>query len=379
MHRFYRASRLVIPFLGITAGLWLICAATVTTAQGAEGAAPKTTKPEAASSQSATRRITLDVEVTDKEGHHIRGLQAQDFTLLDNKQQQKLLSFRAVDPGKGVSSQVRIVLVVDMINSDFDTVSREREQLGEFLKENGGRMAHPTSVALLTDDGIEIERDTTMDGNAMQATLNNTNSNLRIIGRRTGYYGAVDRLEMSLSQVSQLAAYEETQPGRKLFLVISPGWPLLDWVGMQEDMKQRAWTFHSIEELTNGLREAHITLYALQPYELGRVNPFYYQTYLKPVANIGQAEYPDLALQVLAEHSGGLVEVTGKSISDEINDAVRDANSYYDLTFDAPAGTHPDDYHGMQVKTDKPGLSVRTFAGYYAQAKPATEAKEQAQ
>jgi hypothetical protein len=37
------------------------------------------------------------VQVTDKSGAPIRGLQKKDFTLLDDKQPQNILSFHAVD------------------------------------------------------------------------------------------------------------------------------------------------------------------------------------------------------------------------------------------------------------------------------------------
>ncbi len=363
-HCLFRATPQFALALGV--GLLLFSGSGRSGAQSANGVTLTKLAPTATAAPAAGKHaITIDVEVTDKLGHHLRGLQASDFTLLDNNQPQKLVGFRSTEAIRQAAEQVRVVIVVDMINSDWDTVSREREQLMEFLTQDNGHLAHPTSVAMLTDDGLKIERLTTMDGNAMQADLNGTNSVFRLIGRNTGFYGDVERMEMSLSQVSQLAAFESAQPGRKLFLTISPGWPLLDWVGMQEDMKQRAWTFDSDVQLTNGLREAHITLYALQPYELGRVNPFYYQTYLKPPTSVGDAIYPDLALQVLAEHSGGRVLVTGHGVTEEVNDAMRDANAYYELSFDAAASTHPNDYHRLEVKVDKSDVTVRTYAGYY--------------
>jgi hypothetical protein len=41
------------------------------------------------------RQITLDVQVADKSGTPVRGLQKQDFTLLDDKQPKNILSFHA--------------------------------------------------------------------------------------------------------------------------------------------------------------------------------------------------------------------------------------------------------------------------------------------
>ena len=142
------------------------------------------------------------------------------------------------------------------------------------------------------------------DGNALDAVLSKQQSGLRTVDNSSGFYGAAERLEMSLGQLSQLAAFEATQPGRKLILVISPGWNLFALAGDQSDMKQRTWVFNSIVQLTNGLREAHIALYCLDPFDLGRTDPFYYQGFRKASRPQGR-QYPNLALQVLAEHSGG--------------------------------------------------------------------------
>jgi VWFA-related protein len=173
-------------------------------------------------------------------------------------------------------------------------------------------------------------------------------------------------LQMSLTQLRDLAGYETTQPGRKMILVISPGWPFLAWAGDQSDLKQRNWVFNSIVQFTNGLREANIQLYCLDPFDLGRRNPFYYQGYLKGVAAVKDATYPDLALQVLAEHSGGQVIINGRDISGELNAAVRDASASYELTFEAAPGDRPNEYHALQVQVDKPDVKVHTNSGYYA-------------
>ncbi|MDE3186505.1 MAG: VWA domain-containing protein [Acidobacteriota bacterium] len=343
----------------VASGLVFLAATGLAAAQALHGI------PASEGLAEAAHRITIDVAVTDKQGHHARGLQARDFTLLDSKQPLKLLSFRAVSPTVSPVSPLHVVIVIDNINSTFSTVSREREQLGEFLKQNNGQLAHATSIAVLADTGIKIESGSSADGNALLAGFGKINSELRIVGDDTGFYGATERLEMSLSQLSELASYEATQPGRKLMLVVSPGWPMLDWVGIQADMHERAWIFKSVVGLTNGLREAHITLYSLEPFELGRVDPFYYEDYLKGVSKVEQADYPDLSLQVLAAHSGGLVLVTGNSITEEINSAIRDANSYYELTFESGDDNQPDEYHALTVKIDKPGLAARTTAGYY--------------
>lgn len=319
--------------------------------------------------------LSIDVMVADKLGHAVRGLKAGDFTLLDNRDPRKLTGFRAVDGETRPADQVHVVIVVDMINTSFSTVAREREQLGEFLKLDGGRLGNPTSIAVLADGGLKVENGSSLDGNALLAGFSKSETALRTIGGNTGFYGAAERMEMSLNQLGQLAAYEAGQPGRKLLLVIGPGWPMLPWAGTEADLKQRAWVFNSIVQLTNGLREGHIALYCLDPFDLGRTDPFFYQGYLKPIAAVKDAEYPDLALQVIAEHSGGQVLINGRDIAGELKQAVRDAGAYYELTFAGAPGDRPNEYHALRVTVDKPDVTIRAAAGYYARVQAETGKK----
>jgi VWFA-related protein len=82
--------------------------------------------------------INLDVVVTDNSGKAIPGLGPKDFTLLDNHQPQKILSFRSFD---GVSAKpeppVEVILVVDTIKMPFDLAAFEREEVERFLRRNG--------------------------------------------------------------------------------------------------------------------------------------------------------------------------------------------------------------------------------------------------
>jgi VWFA-related protein len=365
-------SHRITSFLSvIPAALTLLVLAGATAASRAQtaGVGSPAPAPNAADTLPAgPQRISINVEVTDKLGHHIGGLQQGDFALLDNKQPAKILDFREVDSRNSTDDPVHVVIVIDMINTNFGVVAREREQLGEYLKQDGGRLAHPTSLAMLSETGLKLQQSSSLDGNVLLASLEGAQSELRMVGRSAGFWGATDRLNWSLNQLSQFAAYEATKPGRKLAFFISPGWPMLSWAGIHATDKQRQWTFNAVVGLTNGLREANVTLYALDPFQLGRTDPFYYQTYLKGVPNVNKAEYPDLALQVLAAHTGGLVLVTGMDILGEINTAIRDANAYYKLTFEAPTADRRNEYHDLRLQVDKPSATARTTTGYYANA-----------
>jgi VWFA-related protein len=320
-------------------------------------------------------KVTINVVVTDKQGHPVRGLTANDFTLTDNDQPQTLAGFKALD-AEATDAPVHTVIVVDMVNVPFQMTAWGREELGKFLKEDGGKLANPTSLAVMTQNGLKLEPNATMDGNVLMSSLDTLRTQLRPINRNGGFYAAGEMLEMSLRQISQLAAYEAAKPGHKLILVISPGLPLLPRAGDQEDMTQRKWVFDSVVALTNGLREADITLYSLDTYELGRTDPFYYQSFLKPVKKADGAEYPNLGLKVVAMHSGGQAQVTGRDITGELNTTVRDATASYELTFESVPGDGPNEYHALKVMVGRPDVTVPTTAGYYANVQGATNKKK---
>jgi hypothetical protein len=44
-----------------------------------------------------------------------------------------------------------------------------------------------------------------------------------------------------------------------------------------------------------------------------------------------------------------------------------DAQEFYVLSYDAAAAKAANEYHGVQVQVNKPGLKVRTRTGFYAQ------------
>jgi VWFA-related protein len=324
----------------------------------------------------APTTMTIHVVVSDKNGQPVEGLQESDFTLLDNKQPQNLLRFRADDAPVLKSNPVQVMIVVDMINVDLTTVSREREEVGAYLKGNHGELLNPTSIAVIADSGVKAAPGSTLDGNTLLAAFKQTQSEIRDIGRSAGFWGATERLQKSLQELGQLIQYESQKPGRKLVLFVSPGWPLLIANGEQSDMKQREWVFSSVEQFTNSLREANIALYCINPFDLGRTNPFQYEGYLKGISAAKDATYPDLGLQVLATHTGGQVLIDGHDIAGSLKTAIRDASGGYDLTFAPIPGDRANEYHALEVRVDKPNSKVRTTSGYYARVQIAPQKKD---
>ena len=145
--------------------------------------------------------ITLDVVVAGKSGVPVAGLQQQDFIVVDNKERQKILSFREVD-GKAAASDppTEIILLIDRINTSFSAVANERIQTRKFLLQNSGHLQYPLSLAFASDTGLQMQN-ASEDGNALAEVLEKSESGLRSIRRSQGFYGAEDRFATIAQQL----------------------------------------------------------------------------------------------------------------------------------------------------------------------------------
>ncbi len=321
-------------------------------------------------------RITLDVVVKDKSGTPVSGLQQQNFTILDDKQPQNILSFEAVGGTASADDGLEMILVVDALNTGFQRVSYGRQQVEKFLRQDNGKLVRPLSIDFLSDSGLSIQNTASRDGNALIAYMEQHPSGLRTSGRSQGFYGAADRAQLSLRSLGQLAEYEAKRPGRKMVIWLSPGWALLTGPRVQLTSKDQQNIFQTVVALSTQLRQARIALYAVDPLgttDAGRFRTFYYEQYLKGVSGPSKVQFANLALQVLADQSGGRVLNSNNDIASEIETCIRDANAYYVLSFEPRPADGPDDYHAIEVKLDQPQLKAQTRAGYYAQPnKPRT-------
>jgi len=318
------------------------------------------------------RQITLDVQVTDRYGAPVRGLQKQDFTLMDDEQPKNILSFHAVDSATGSTADppVEIILVIDAVNASPETVAYERSEVKKFLRQNAGKLAQPVSLVIFTNTGTKIQEGSSRDGNALASLYDQYETGVRSITRSQGFYGAAERSDLSIKAVTSLVAYERAQPGRKLVIWFSPGWPMLSGPNIQLSDKNERQLFNSIVEASTGLRQARIALYSVDPLGLddaGEIRISYYKEFLKGITSSSRALPGDLGLQVLAVQSGGRVFNSSNDLTGAIANCEADANAFYVLSFDAARADRANEYHSLGVTVDKPGITARTRTGYYAQ------------
>ena len=73
---------------------------------------------------------------------------------------------------------------------------------------------------------------------------------------------------------------------------------------------------------------------------------------------------------MLAIQSGGLALEFNNDVAAMLQQCVSDSAPYYEISFDAAPVERPDEYHQLEIKLAKPGLTARTRQGYYAQLLP---------
>jgi VWFA-related protein len=305
-------------------------------------------------------RIHLDVVVRDASGNLVTGLQAQDFSLLDEGKPRKIASFAAFDGVKAKPDPaVQMVLVIDALNNGFVEMGYIREGLTRFLRQNQGRLAQPTTIVRFALSGAQILSKPSTDGNALAAIVDQ-------IGAATKP-GGLEYFSVSLKALSTLVNQEANEPGRKMLIWLGPGWPTPAPIGQaftKVDARDQQADYQLLAQLGKAMQEGRIALYG------GNVGAdFYMREFLKPVRKVSETDPRDLSLDVLSLKSGGHGELSGinrdSAVTDILNSFVAEASAFYEVSFDPPKARRPDEFHELKVLVATPGLKVRTITGYY--------------
>jgi VWFA-related protein len=327
-------------------------------AAGQQDSTPASAPPSSAavSATSKPGRIFLDVVVSDASGKLAGDLEPFDFTIVDNGQPRKVMSYRRTDgvAGSKFDPPVEVVFVVDAVNLSYRVVSLLRLDLEKFLRQNGGHLSQPVSILIFGSKGMDVQQEPSRDGNALASNLDKPKPLIRAMGSAGDVYGEAEQFQKSMNTLAGIAENEGRKPGRKMVIWMGPGWPFLEDARIIQTNESRQAYFKTIVDLSHKLREARITLYCLFP-AAGILSEGTYETYLKPVLRAHDAQPGNLALEVSNDVPG------------QIGDCIRDIGAYYTLSFTpAPAG-HADEYHELRVEVTRTGLTARTNAGYYDQ------------
>jgi VWFA-related protein len=350
----------LIPLAGpsLICVVLLLCASASAPAQQSQLSFPDLTELEHGPMPDPTQgMIGLDVEVRDRSGRSVTGLNQRDFTFQDNGQPGKIVSFQAFDGARAKPDlSVEVILVIDELN-----MNRQAEGEAEnFLRQHQGDLAEPVMIYRLSEDGLSESAKPTTDGNALADQVAHRSEPLVIWKSKMIANFNITR---SLTALGSIAIEERRRPGRKLMFWLGPGW--------QTDAATGPGLFDLFTEISTRLREARISLWEATEWPFRDVhgNPvpihdFIYPEYLAGVKPETK-DFGYLALNVLATQSGGGVLKPKEDLSALISKRVEVASHFYSLTFDPPRTDQVDEYHHLEIEAGKPDVTAFAWTGYF--------------
>ncbi len=361
--------------------LWLI-----TGCLHAQFAAQQTSVPTGATTvlKADTRSVILDVLVTDASGHPVTGLTRSDFLIREDNTPQETRSFEAISPGAAPSeSTPRTILLLDTMNTRFEDTAFARYSIDRLLHHSGAQLDHPTALYVLTSQGLEIAQPLTRNPAAIDAALRAVPASLpwRLSNDRDSM---LDRINLSVTALRQIALANLGVPGHKNLVWISPGFPLWSALNFNQTGRQRV--TDQLTHLSNQLLEARISIDSVDPRGflppvtaelalLGRRQQQQpqqnnvFNAYLVSLGDSNRFNFGDFAIQTLAGQTGGHIFYGRNDVDVALAASIRNAGAYYTLSY-APANRA---FHGefrkVQISLAHPsGLQVKTRDGYYALA-----------
>jgi len=368
--------------------------------------------------RATVRRVIVDVMVRDSNGQPVHGLAASDFSITEDKQSQRVLSFDVYDLEKPSISRgpnapplptnvfVNVptlpergplyVMLYDLVNTEKDDQMTARQQVLKFInsKPAGTRFA-----VFVNSDELSLAQGFTSDKDQLYAALDPKRPKSHVprvflYGRNYGHgnpYTAIDVL-------THIGQYLDGIPGRKNLIWMAGTFPtaLYAQEGNPVDPANR------IKAEMNALAQAEVAVF---PVNLRGVvvNPEGQLTGAAPHGGIGGAASSPppsaapggtagssaspaatssamaltvgnqgggslsgdyTAQEAMAIATGGRAFYSDNGLSSALEEATEEGANYYTLTYSPLSSMDDGRCHGISVKLDKAGYKLSYRRSY---------------
>lgn len=397
----------------------LLAAALAVPALGQEEAGP-----DAFGEAIDVRLVNVEAVVTGRGGQRVRGLSARDFRLLVDGQEVPIDHFTEVvegemasfptepgEPAAALSSapggKVGTSYLV-FIDESF-AIGAHRDMVLSRLAKDLGRLGPEDRMAVVAFDGRRIDRlsDWTGDQGALVGIFEDARRRPawgihRLAMRRSeswGDFSLYPQLESAVAAASAAMRGVTVPSGRKVFLLLSGGWPMISGDNLFGDpLREIRNPFYTPrdEELFEPIADtANLLGYTIYPVDVQGIDPQSNPADASkgPLPQVVSAtpaiegasgvvafptQRPNVTLSgfvtsdwergvhdtlnFLAEETGGKPALNSARLS-AFERAVEDTRSYYWLGF-TPQWKADGKRHDIRVEVRRPGLSVRSRDGY---------------
>lgn len=324
-------------------------------------------QPSIPTLQVYSRETLVDVTVTDAHGRPVRGLKQSDFTITEDDAPQSVRSFQEfgtrtnaaahslpklpsnvytnLQPASGPLN----VILLDAINdTTADVISTTK-----FVQ----KMPPGTQIALLAlGDKLTVLQGPTTDAAPLLKLLNTGQARVKPFAAMADPCGTQDAMNWAtIDQLDQVAAYLSGIKGRKNLLWVGPGIPRIVFPDtLFSDAHPGARNTLCLRDVTTALRKtyelltnAEITVYPID------------------AAGVRKLGVDQLAMEAVAEATGGVAYYERNDVDRLIAAAVSTAASYYTLSYVPPSVEFDGRHHAISIKVNRPGIHLIYRREYY--------------
>lgn len=359
------------------------------------------------------RRVIVDVTVLDHNGKPVRGLKASDFSVTEDKQPQRVLSFDAYDFNKPSISRGAnapplppnmflnipavpergplYVMLLDLLNTETEDQMTERQQLLKFIdsKPDGTRFA-----VFSATDKLHLVQGFTSDKDVLHAALDgrHPHPNLPRIFLYGANYGRGNPYA-ALDMLTRIGQYLDGIPGRKNLIWMAGQFEidLFPREGDPTDVQA------AIRTEINELAQAQVAVYPVNvrgvvvnpegaltggrphggaandsdPNPGGGPSSTANDPTLNPVlqgmqtAGKGTSLNRNYATQdAIASMTGGRAFYSDNGIAEVLSEATEQGGTYYTLTYAPPTESNDGKCHNIGVKLADTGYTISYRRNY---------------
>ena len=416
-------------------GLTVLAAGTALRAGQAPAPAPQ---QQPSTFQAQVEYVEVDALVTDAQGHGVHDLKKEDFQILEDGKPQTISAFSFVNipierydrplfATQPIEPDVRTnarpfdgriyVMVVDDLHTNALRTQLVKSAAKQFLERNLGandlmavvHTAGPTdasqeftnnkrllmaavdrtigrkvqSETLSRNEQYQRTRDTRSAGDPVNdpddaERAYNARSTLRFLKTVADWFAGVHGRRKSILFVSEGIDYN-------IYDVMGNGGASNNFVS--DSHSGSAIVADAIREVITSATRANVSMYGIDPRGLTSLADD-----AITVSSFADADEPNLgigisslqsevrlsqdSLRALSEETGGFAVVNRNQFGDAFQRIVEDNSSYYELAYYPPTDKRDGKYHPIQVRVNRPGLTVRARKGWYApKGKPPAPAK----
>lgn len=415
-----------------TSLLWIVLGHSATSLFAQAQAPQLATVQSPAVIRSTTRLVQLNVIVHNKKGVPVQGLKKEDFTILDQGQEQSLAFFSAdaAGPRNSFSSATLpanvfsnrsdqsgqtpgsvTVILFDALNTEFLDQVYARQQVIKFLRQL--QPQDHVAIYLLTTK-LTILNEFTQDSSSLlraierfggyssaplnasspeplgPATLGATRPTQDVITSQLNAFldGAsgqfsdlanINRAETTTSAIEAIAHRVAHVPGRKSLVWVSGSFPIsigYDADSLFDPAREHLSFGDELEHAARALNQANMAIYPVDARGLMALPQFSASKSSFSRSGPSSSWQNFFTMDTLADRTGGKAFYNTNDIEGAVQHALADGQFTYTLGFYPTHGKWDGKFHELKVHVNKKGLTLRYRKGYFAAPDPPSGASE---